>query len=180
MATMLRKLHSTPGLIAGLLFLIVALVLFNEALGAILASGELAPVASRARLGLARLAVFLLILSAFNLLNLLPMHRFDGGQVLRQLFAGRTMRALATFTVTSAIAWMGWRVGFSPMMVIAGLCVFTLMSLIRMRSVKPRLELEPMTQQQRLLTGFGFCAALANHAGGVIHACDRLFAPVPF
>ncbi len=126
------------------------------------------------------LLLFLLILSAFNLLNLLPMHRFDGGQVLRQLFAGRTMRALATFTVTSAIAWTGWRVGFSPMMVIAGLCVFTLMSLIRMRSVKPRLELEPMTQQQRLLTGFGFCAALAIHAGGVIHACDRLFAPVPF
>jgi Zn-dependent protease len=28
--------------------------------------------------------VFLLILSAFNLLNLLPMSRFDGGQVLRQ------------------------------------------------------------------------------------------------
>lgn len=64
-------------------------------------------------------------------------------------------------------------------MVIAGLSVFTLLSLIRTRSVKPRLELEPMTQQQKLLTAFGLCAALTIHAGGVLHAFDRLFAPVP-
>jgi Zn-dependent protease len=30
--------------------------------------------------------VFLLILGAFNFLNLLPMSRFDGGQVLKQVF----------------------------------------------------------------------------------------------
>jgi len=53
---------------------LVALVLFNEALGAILASGELAPVASRARLGLARLAVFLLILSEELTRAFMPLH----------------------------------------------------------------------------------------------------------
>ncbi len=123
--------------------------------------------------------VLLLILSAFNLLNLLPMHRFDGGQVLRQLFAGRTMQTLATFTVASAIVWTGWRIGLSSQALIAGLSVFALLSLIRTRKVKPRLELEAMNQQQRLMTGFGLCAALSIHAGGIIYACDRLFATAP-
>jgi len=32
-----------------------------------------------------------------------------------------------------------------------------------------------MNQQQRLMTGAGFCAALSIHIGGLIYACDRLF-----
>ena len=53
---------------------VVAVVLFNEALGAILAGDELAPAASRARLGLARLSVFLLILSEELTRAFLPLH----------------------------------------------------------------------------------------------------------
>ena len=53
---------------------IVAVVLFNETLGAILARDELAPASSRARLGRARLAVFLLILSEELTRAFLPLH----------------------------------------------------------------------------------------------------------
>ena len=62
-----------------------------------------------------------------------------------------------------------------PQALIAGLAVFSLMSLIRSRKVRPRTELKPMTPHERLLTGFGLCAALVIHAGGVIYACERLF-----
>ncbi len=57
-----------------LIVYLVAVVLFNETLGAILARDELAPAASRARLGLARLAVFLLILSEELTRAFLPLH----------------------------------------------------------------------------------------------------------
>ena len=119
--------------------------------------------------------VLMLILTAFNLLNLLPMHRFDGGQVLRQIFADRHLQTLATFAIALAVVWTGWRIGLPPQALIAGLAVFSLMSLIRSRKVRPRTELKPMTPHERLLTGFGLCAALAIHAVGVIYACERLF-----
>lgn len=124
--------------------------------------------------GLAALA-FLLVLGAFNLLNLLPMHRFDGGQVLRQVFPSRTGLLLGSFGVTLAILWIGWRVGIPAGLLIAGLAVFTLLSLIGAGGVKPRRALEPMTAPQRLLAGFGLYAAVVIHGYGIVYACDQLF-----
>ncbi|RKE84591.1 hypothetical protein [Rhizobium sp. AG855] len=119
--------------------------------------------------------VFLVILGAFNLLNLLPTYRFDGGQVLRQVFENQTMLALASFGVTGVILWTGWRIGLPPSTLVIGLVVFTLLSLIRTKGAKPRDELVPMTPAERLMTGFGYYAALAMHAYAVIYACERLF-----
>lgn len=67
-----RELRSL-GVDLGIVFL-VAVVLFNEALGAILAGDGLAGEGSRARLGMARLAVFLLILSEELTRAFLPLH----------------------------------------------------------------------------------------------------------
>lgn len=119
--------------------------------------------------------VFLVILGAFNLLNLLPTYRFDGGQVLRQVFENQTLLALASFGVTGVVLWTGWRIGLSPVTLIVGLCLFTLLSLIRTKGAKPRDELVAMTPAERLMTGFGYYAALAMHAYAVIYACGRLF-----
>jgi Zn-dependent protease len=121
------------------------------------------------------LLVFLLILGAFNLLNLLPMHRFDGGQVLRQVFAGRTGLVVASFLMTLAITWVGWRIGLPLRLLIAGLAVFTVLSLLGAGGVKPRRALDPMTAPQRLLAGFGLYSAIAMHGYAIIYACDRLF-----
>ncbi|MFN7125491.1 MAG: hypothetical protein ACK4M8_06380 [Allorhizobium sp.] len=119
--------------------------------------------------------VFLVILGAFNLLNLLPTYRFDGGQVLRQVFEGQRALAIASFVVTGVILWTGWRIGLGAPMLIGGLMIFILLSLIRTKSIKPREALVPMNAAERLMTGFGYYAALAIHAYAVIYACDRLF-----
>lgn len=121
------------------------------------------------------LLVFLLILGAFNLLNLLPMHRFDGGQVLRQVFPSRTGLLAASFLVTLVIFFTGWRVGLSVQFLIAGLAVFAVLSLIGAGGVKPRQALDPMTKPQRLLAGFGLYAALVLHGYAIVYACEALF-----
>lgn len=120
------------------------------------------------------LLVFLLILGAFNLLNLLPMHRFDGGQVLRQVFSTRIGLLMASFLVTLAILCVGWRVGLPVSMLVAGLAVFTVLSLLGAGGVKPRTALDSMTAPQRLLAGFGLYSALVLHGYAIIYACDRL------
>ncbi|WP_246752749.1 hypothetical protein [Sinorhizobium sp. BG8] len=120
--------------------------------------------------------IFLLILGAFNLLNLLPMHRFDGGQVLRQILPTRNGLAAGTFAVTLAILWVGWRIGLPPVALIAGLAVFTILSLFaRGRAIKPRSALEPITSRQRLAVSLGLAATLSLHAYAIVFACDRLF-----
>ena len=120
--------------------------------------------------------VFLVILGAFNLLNLLPTYRFDGGQVLRQVFEGQRALAITSFVVTGVVLWTGWRIGLEAPMLIAGLAIFILLSMIRTRSVKPREALAPMNAAERLMTCFGYYASLAMHVYAVIYACDRLFA----
>jgi Zn-dependent protease len=120
------------------------------------------------------LLIFLLILGAFNLLNLLPMHRFDGGQVLRQVFSTRRSLLAASFLVTLAIVWVGWRIGLPVGLLMAGLAVFTALSLIGAGGVKPKAALDPMTAPQRLLAGFGLYAAIVLHGYAIVYACDRL------
>ena len=118
---------------------------------------------------------FLLILGAFNLLNLLPMYRFDGGQVLRQIFPSRPMLVAGSFGVTLIILGIGWAIGLPTMAIIAGLAVFILMSLISVGRVKPREALVPMSGGERLLAGFGLYSALASHGYAILFACANLF-----
>ncbi len=119
---------------------------------------------------------FLLVLGSFNLLNLLPMYRFDGGQVLRQVFPTRDGLMVASFAVTAMLVWVGFRIGLPNQALLAGLSVFVLMSLLGSRGIKPRDALDDMENGERLMTGFGFYAALSIHAYAIIYACDKLFA----
>jgi Zn-dependent protease len=119
--------------------------------------------------------VFLLILGAFNLLNLLPMHRFDGGQILRQVFDSRRMLIAGSFGITLLMLWVGFRIGLSLNALMASLSVFILVSLIGARSIKPRHNLAPMQPGERLMAGFGLYAAVLLHSYAIIFACDRLF-----
>jgi Zn-dependent protease len=121
------------------------------------------------------LLIFLLILGAFNLLNLLPMQRFDGGQVLRQIF--RTPRSLigASFAITACILAIGWGVGASSGILAAALAVFILLSMIGAGSLKPRHKLEEMKAGERLLVTFGLYAAILIHGYAVIFSAEKLF-----
>jgi Zn-dependent protease len=119
--------------------------------------------------------IFLLILGAFNLLNLLPMYRFDGGRVLRQIFPTRSLLVAGSFGITLLMLWVGYRIGLSSAALIAALSVFTLMSLIGFSSVKPRESLAPLHPGERLMAGLGLYSAVAIHSYGLVYACDRLF-----
>lgn len=121
--------------------------------------------------------VFLAILGAFNLLNLLPMQRFDGGQVLRQAFSSRRALVCSSFAIALAILAVGWRIGLPLPALLAGLAVFTLLSMLgRGGAARPRHELVPMSGKQRVLASFGLVAAVALHGYAIVYACDRLFA----
>ncbi|MCV9997288.1 hypothetical protein OE766_03400 [Pararhizobium sp. YC-54] len=119
--------------------------------------------------------IFLLILGAFNLLNLLPMNRFDGGQILRQVFHSRVSRVAGSFLITLIIAGVGWRIGLSTPALLAGLAVFALLSMMGHGGVKPRHHLDEMTGGQRILSGLGLYSAVALHGYAIVYATDRLF-----
>ena len=126
--------------------------------------------------GFARpLLVFTLIMGAFNLLNLLPMHRFDGGQVLRQIFPDKRLQALGSFGIALVIVVTGWEIGLPYQALIIGLAVFTLISLIGAGSVRPRDKLDPMRPSERLLAGLGLYAAVIIHSYAIVFACEHLF-----
>ncbi len=121
--------------------------------------------------------LLLLVLGAFNLLNLLPMYRFDGGQVLRQIFPGRVLQLVGTFLIAAAILFTAWRIELPRNAILAGLSVFTLVSFMGLRTgrVRPRFKLIEMSGGERLMVGLGLYAAVMIHAYAIIYACDRLF-----
>ncbi|WP_426131088.1 hypothetical protein [Pararhizobium sp. PWRC1-1] len=144
-------------------FLIPIAIILHEAAGnAVFGSGT-------------AVLIFLLILGAFNLLNLLPMNRFDGGQVLRQVFHSNVSRMAGSFLITLIIAGVGWRIGLSTPALLAGLAVFALLSMMGSGSVKPRHRLDEMTDGQRILSGLGLYSAVALHGYAIVYATDRLF-----
>jgi Zn-dependent protease len=121
------------------------------------------------------LLIFLLVLSAFNLLNLLPMSRFDGGQVLRQVFLSQDGLMGATFLVTAGQLWIGYRIGIPLEALLGALAVMALMSMVSNNTVKPREALVEMTTSERLHAGLGYYAVVALHGYGLIYATDHLF-----
>ncbi|TIM00897.1 MAG: site-2 protease family protein, partial [Mesorhizobium sp.] len=96
------------------------------------------------RLAAALLATLAGFAALFNIANLVPVWKFDGGQVLRQICPGPVGLALASFFLLSALA-VGWQAGFSSNFLLATGAVFSILSLLTMSSgVKPRYELKPI------------------------------------
>ncbi len=121
------------------------------------------------------LFLFLLILGAFNLLNLLPMQRFDGGQAIRQIFPKFGMQTMGSFLITGAILATGWEVGIPSSALVVALAIFVLLSFLGRSSVKPRHEMLPMSNPERLIAGLGLYAAVLIHAYAIIVAWEALF-----
>lgn len=120
-------------------------------------------------------AIFAACAAFFNLSNLVPVWRFDGGQVLRQIFPGQISLALAAFGLLSAFLLLGRMVGFSYDLLVAGGAVFALLSLITVgTTVKPRNELKPIGLFDRLVMATGLVAVFAIHGLGVLWAARSL------
>jgi Zn-dependent protease len=115
------------------------------------------------------------IAALFNVANLVPVWKFDGGQVLRQICPGPVTLALSSFLLLSAFLALGHAVGFpAPFLVVAG-AVFAILSLITVGSnVKPRHELKPIHGMERVAIAGALLAVFAIHASGLLWASARL------
>jgi len=129
------------------------------------------------RLAAALLATLAGFVALFNIANLMPVWKFDGGQVLRQICPGPVVLALASFSLLSGLLALGWRAGFSSGFLLAAGAIFAVLSLLTVGSgVKPRHELKPIGAVDRLAIAAALLAVFAIHGYGVLWASARLMA----
>ncbi|MDG4886380.1 MAG: site-2 protease family protein [Mesorhizobium sp.] len=113
--------------------------------------------------------------SLFNIANLVPVWKFDGGQVLRQICPGPIALALASFLLLFALLALGWRAGFSPSFLLVAGAVFSVLSLLTVGSgVKPRHELKSIHAFDRLAMAGALLAVFSIHGYGVLWASAQL------
>ncbi|TJV38989.1 MAG: site-2 protease family protein [Mesorhizobium sp.] len=111
----------------------------------------------------------------FNIANLVPVWKFDGGQVLRQICPGPIVLALASFFLLSAFLALGRQAGFSSGFLIVAGAVFSILSLLTVGSgVKPRHELEPIRTVDRFAIAGALLAVFVIHGCGVLWASGQL------
>ena len=119
-------------------------------------------------------AAFAGFAALFNIANLVPVWKFDGGQVLRQVFPGQLTLALVSFATLSAFLALGWMTGLSTGVLSAMGTIFAVLSLITAGSgVKPRHELKPLAGFERAALAAAFAAVFAIHYFGVLWAYSR-------
>jgi Zn-dependent protease len=113
----------------------------------------------------------------FNIANLVPVWKFDGGQVLRQVFPSELSLAFVSFATLLAFLALGHFAGLSMQLLIAFGAVFAVLSLITTGSgVKPRHELKPLVGFERAALAAAFAACFAVHFYGVMWAVAKLTA----
>jgi len=114
-------------------------------------------------------AVIVACIALFNLANLVPVWKFDGGQVLRQICPNGIALALASFVLLGGFFAVGAGAGFPPKVLIAAGAVFAALSLITAGSgVKPRDQLKPLTMTGRLALAGALCAVISIHSMGIL------------
>src|SRR5690606_30488710 len=105
----------------------------------------------------------------FNIANLAPVWKFDGGQVLRQICPTQLSLAITSFVLASAFLALGHLAGLSPWMLVAAGIVLAVLSVLTANSgVKPRHELKPIARFDRVAIGGALVAVFVIHASGVL------------
>ncbi|GAB4351305.1 MAG: peptidase M50 [Oricola sp.] len=111
----------------------------------------------------------ILVASLFNLGNLMPVWKFDGGQVLRQIFRSNAGMAAAAFATLALMAATGRAAGLSWNALIVAGAVLAMMSVATAKTgIKPKSALKPMTGPERCALALAFAAVLAIHAFAVV------------
>ena len=114
-------------------------------------------------------------IALFNLANLVPVWKFDGGQVLRQIVPEGPQLAAASFAILAAFLSIGYLAGFSLRLLVVAGAVFALLSLITAGSgVKPRTELKPASRAGRAALAAALLAVMTIHSVGVWWAFNLL------
>ncbi len=105
----------------------------------------------------------------FNLGNLVPVWKFDGGQVIRQVFRSRAAQGVASFILLAGLMLVGKIGGFSNQALMVVGVVFSILSIVTAGTgVKPRHALNPMSSVERVLVFCGLLAAFSAHAAGAV------------
>jgi len=114
-------------------------------------------------------------IALFNLANLVPVWKFDGGQVLRQICPPGAALASSSFLLLSVFLAIGWAAGFPPAVVLTSGAVFAALSLMTAGdAVKPRHALAPVGGMGRLALAGALLAAIFIHGAGVVWAFTHL------
>jgi len=115
------------------------------------------------------------IAALFNVANLVPVWKFDGGQVLRQICPGPVSLALASFVLLSAFLALGYAAGFSATLLVCAGVIFAVLSLITAGSgIKPRHELRRLEGFERVAIAGALLAVFSIHASGLLWASARM------
>lgn len=122
------------------------------------------------------LAEVIVIAALFNLGNLMPVWKFDGGQVLRQIFRQGSGQAAAAFLMLGILVATGLAVGFSARIMVMCGAVLAVLSLITTSTgVKPKTALTPMTASERVTLAAALLSTTAIHALAVVWAVRTIF-----
>jgi len=117
------------------------------------------------------------IAALFNIANLVPVWKFDGGQVLRQICPGPIMLAAASFLLLLGLLGVGSLAGAPPYALLFAGAVFAAMSLMTAgNGVKPRHDLKPIGGFDRFAIAAAMLAVMTIHGCGVLWASARLAA----
>ncbi len=111
----------------------------------------------------------------FNIANLVPVWKFDGGQVLRQICPSPPLLALASFFLLGAFLALGISAGLHTWFVVSIGVIFAILSLVTAGgAVKPRHELKPISMIDRLAIGAALLAVFAIHGYGLLWAVSKI------
>ncbi len=111
----------------------------------------------------------------FNMANLVPVWKFDGGQVLRQICPSPPFLALASFFMLGAFLLIGRWAGIEPWFLVSMGAVFAILSLVTAGGgVKPRHELKPISLFDRFAIGAALVAVFAIHGYGLLWAVSKI------
>lgn len=114
------------------------------------------------------------VLALFNIANLVPVGRFDGGQVLRQICRSRVTLLLSSFVMLLAFMLVGLAAAFDVRTVLVAGAVFVVLSLLTMRSnVRPRHELKPLKRGEGPALAAALVACFIIHASALVWLADR-------
>lgn len=120
------------------------------------------------------LTAFAAAAAVFNLANLVPIWKFDGGQVLRQICTSDLQLGLASFTLLSLFLALGYAIGLQTNFLIIGGCVFALLSIITAGGgVKLKGELKPISGFDSLAIAAALLSAGVVHGYGVWWAVSQ-------
>ena len=109
----------------------------------------------------------------FNIANLVPVWKFDGGQVLRQIFPGQLTLAVCRSLTLSAFLALGRLAGLPiDLLAIAGSSLRYSSLITAGSGVKPRHELKPLVALRARGTWRAFAAVFAVHSYGCSGPCD--------